>query len=69
MAGGTRVTVVGTLTADPELRLTAAGMPMAASPSRPRRAFGRDRGGRAHGEQLFVHCTLRRRTARTPPPA
>lgn len=64
MAGETRVTVTGSLTADPQLRLTAAGMRMtvftiASTP----RALDRDRGERADEEPLLLRCTLWGRTA------
>ncbi|MGW1616756.1 single-stranded DNA-binding protein [Streptomyces sp. NPDC002285] len=59
MAGETLVTVVGNLTADPELRHTASGMPVASFTiaSTPR-VFDRDRNEFVDGEPLFLRCSL-----------
>ncbi|MGP3691215.1 single-stranded DNA-binding protein [Streptomyces sp. IBSNAI002] len=64
MAGETTVTVVGNLTADPELRFTASGVPVtgftiASTP----RVYDRDRSEFTDGEPLFLRCTLWRHTA------
>ncbi|MFE4578553.1 single-stranded DNA-binding protein [Streptomyces chartreusis] len=59
MAGETLVTVVGNLTADPELRHTSSGMPVAGFTiaSTPR-VFDRDRNEFVDGEPLFLRCSL-----------
>ena len=59
VAGETLVTVVGNLTADPELRRTAAGLPVAGFTiaSTPR-TYNRDRGEWTDGEPLFLRCSL-----------
>lgn len=59
MAGETLVTVVGNLTADPELRHTASGMPVTSFTiaSTPR-VFDRDRNEFVDGEPLFLRCSL-----------
>ncbi|MFI9825564.1 single-stranded DNA-binding protein [Streptomyces sp. NPDC052013] len=59
MAGGTLVTVVGNLTADPELRYTNSGIPVAGFTiaSTPR-IFDRDRSEFIDGEPLFLRCSL-----------
>ncbi|MFF4283182.1 single-stranded DNA-binding protein [Streptomyces kronopolitis] len=59
MAGETLVTVVGNLTADPELRHTASGLPVAGFTiaSTPR-TYNRDRGEWTDGEPLFLRCSL-----------
>ncbi|MFF3399616.1 single-stranded DNA-binding protein [Streptomyces sp. NPDC002659] len=59
MAGETLVTVVGNLTADPELRHTATGLPVAGFTiaSTPR-VFNRERNEFVDGEPLFLHCSL-----------
>ncbi|MGW1617354.1 single-stranded DNA-binding protein [Streptomyces sp. NPDC002285] len=59
MAGETLVTVIGNLTADPELRHTASGMPVASFTiaSTPR-MFDRDRNEFVDGEPLFLRCSL-----------
>ncbi|MFD5513292.1 single-stranded DNA-binding protein [Streptomyces sp. NPDC127051] len=64
MAGETMVTVVGNLTADPELRFTASGVPVtgftiASTP----RVYDRDRSEFVDGEPLFLRCTLWRQAA------
>ena len=64
MAGETRVTVVGNLTADPELRYTASGAPVAdftvaATP----RTFDRATGEWKDGDPLFLRCNLWRQPA------
>ncbi|MFD9793361.1 single-stranded DNA-binding protein [Streptomyces sp. NPDC059070] len=64
MAGETLVTVVGNLTADPELRHTASGLPVASFTiaSTPR-TYQRENGAWEDGETLFLRCTLWRQTA------
>ncbi|MFC0844760.1 single-stranded DNA-binding protein [Streptomyces noboritoensis] len=64
MAGETLVTVVDNLTADPELRHTAAGLAVASFTiaSTPR-TYQRERGEWADGEPLFLRCSLWRQTA------
>jgi single-strand DNA-binding protein len=59
MAGETLVTVVGNLTADPELRHTSSGIPVAGFTiaSTPR-VFDRDRNEFVDGEPLFLRCSL-----------
>ena len=64
MSGETRVTVVGNLTADPELRFTASGAPVAdftvaATP----RTFDRATGEWKDGDPLFLRCSLWRQPA------
>ena len=64
MSGETRVTVVGNLTADPELRFTASGAPVAdftvaATP----RTFDRAAGEWRDGDPLFLRCSLWRQPA------
>ncbi|MFI6689625.1 single-stranded DNA-binding protein [Streptomyces sp. NPDC050485] len=63
MAGETLVTVVGNLTADPELRHTATGMPVAGFTiaSTPR-VFNRERNEFVDGEPLFLRCSLWQQT-------
>ncbi|MEU6325513.1 single-stranded DNA-binding protein [Streptomyces sp. NPDC047009] len=59
MAGETLVTVVGNLTADPELRHTSSGIPVAGFTiaSTPR-VFDRERNEFVDGEPLFLRCSL-----------
>jgi len=63
MAGETLVTVVGNLTADPELRYTNSGLPVAnfTVASTPRH-FDRERNEFVDGEPLFLRCSLWRQT-------
>ncbi|MFD9622042.1 single-stranded DNA-binding protein [Streptomyces virginiae] len=58
------VTLVGNLTADPELRFTASGVPVAGFTiaSTPR-VHDRDRSEFTDGEPLFLRCTLWRQAA------
>ncbi|MGW2938497.1 single-stranded DNA-binding protein [Streptomyces sp. NPDC001156] len=59
MAGETLVTVVGNLTADPELRHTAAGLPVASfTVASTPRVFDRERNEFVDGEPLFLRCSL-----------
>lgn len=64
MAGETIVTVVGNLTADPELRWTQSGAAVASFTiaSTPR-VFDRDSGQWKDGEALFMRCSLWRDAA------
>ncbi|MBT2369381.1 single-stranded DNA-binding protein [Streptomyces sp. ISL-10] len=64
MAGETLVTVVGNLTADPELRHTNSGIPVAGFTiaSTPR-VFDRERNEFVDGEPLFLRCSIWRQAA------
>ena len=64
MAGETVITVVGNLTADPELRFTAAGIAVAnfTVASTPR-TFNRSSGEWEDGQPLFLRCGLWRQPA------
>ncbi|QRP49871.1 single-stranded DNA-binding protein [Amycolatopsis sp. FDAARGOS 1241] len=64
MAGDTVVTVVGNLTADPELRFTANGAAVAnfTIASTPR-TFDRESGEWKDGEALFLRCSVWRQPA------
>lgn len=64
MAGDTIVTIVGNLTADPELRYTASGAPVAnfTVASTPR-TFDRNSGQWKDGETLFMRCSVWRDVA------
>lgn len=64
MAGETIITVVGNLTADPELRFTPAGAPVAnfTIASTPR-TFDRQTSEWKDGEALFLRCSLWRDAA------
>ncbi|MFI5606544.1 single-stranded DNA-binding protein [Amycolatopsis sp. NPDC051903] len=64
MAGDTVVTVVGNLTADPELRFTANGAAVAnfTVASTPR-TFDRESGEWKDGEALFLRCSVWRQPA------
>ncbi|MFL6074334.1 MAG: single-stranded DNA-binding protein [Mycobacteriales bacterium] len=59
MAGDTLITVVGNLTADPELRYTPSGVAVAnfTVASTPR-TFDRDTNQWRDGETLFMRCSL-----------
>lgn len=64
MAGDTTLTVVGNLVGDPELRFTAAGVPVcnfrvASTP----RHYDRDAEAWVDGESMFLTCTLWREQA------
>lgn len=64
MAGETTITVVGNLTADPELRFTPSGaavanFTVAATP----RTFDRQSGEWKDGEALFMRCNIWRQAA------
>src|SRR6478609_3106694 len=64
MAGDTIITVVGNLTADPELRFTASGAAVAnfTVASTPRQ-FDRASGEWKDGEALFLRCNIWREAA------
>ncbi|TVT23965.1 single-stranded DNA-binding protein, partial [Amycolatopsis rhizosphaerae] len=64
MAGDTVVTVIGNLTADPELRFTPSGAAVAnfTVASTPR-TFDRASGEWKDGEALFLHCNAWRQRA------
>lgn len=64
MAGDTTVTIVGNLTADPELRFTAsgdavAGFTVASTP----RSFDKGRNEWVDGDALFMRCSVWRQHA------
>ena len=64
MAGDTTITVVGNLTADPELRFTPSGAPVAnfTVASTPR-IYDRQSGEWKDGEALFLRCNIWREAA------
>jgi single-strand DNA-binding protein len=64
MAGETTITVVGNLTADPELRFTPSGAAVAnfTVASTPR-TFDRQSGEWKDGEALFLRCNIWRQAA------
>ncbi|HEU0191288.1 MAG TPA: single-stranded DNA-binding protein [Mycobacterium sp.] len=64
MAGDTTITVVGNLTADPELRFTASGAAVAnfTVASTPR-IYDRQSGEWKDGEALFLRCSIWREYA------
>jgi single-strand DNA-binding protein len=64
MAGDTLITVVGNLTADPELRFTPSGAAVAnfTVASTPRQ-FDRQSGEWKDGEALFLRCNIWRQAA------
>lgn len=64
MSGETIITVVGNLTADPELRFTPSGAAVAGFTiaSTPRR-FNRDTSQWEDGEALFLRCSIWRQAA------
>ncbi|MDR3070502.1 MAG: single-stranded DNA-binding protein [Propionibacteriaceae bacterium] len=64
MAGETTITVVGNLTADPELRFTPSGHPVAnfTVASQPR-TFDRQSGEWKDGETLYLNCSIWRTAA------
>ena len=64
MAGETIITLVGNLTADPELRFTPSGAPVAnfTVASTPR-TFDRQAGEWKDGETLFMRCSIWRDAA------
>jgi single-strand DNA-binding protein len=64
MAGETTITVIGNLTADPELRFTPSGAPVAnfTVASTPR-TFDKQSGEWKDGEALFLRCSIWRQPA------
>ncbi|QZN87457.1 single-stranded DNA-binding protein [Cellulomonas sp. C5510] len=64
MAGDTTITVIGNLTADPELRFTPSGAPVAnfTVASTPR-TFDRNRNEFVDGDTLFLRCSIWREAA------
>lgn len=64
MAGETYVTVVGNLSADPELRFTPSGAAVAnfTIASTPR-SYDKDSGGWKDGDALFMRCNVWRQPA------
>ena len=64
MAGDTVITVIGNLTADPELRWTQSGAAVAdfTVASTPR-TYDRNAGEWRDGDTLFMHCSVWRETA------
>jgi single-strand DNA-binding protein len=59
MSGETRITVIGHLTADPELRFTQAGVAVASfTVASTPRGFDRDAGQWRDGEPLFLRCSI-----------
>ena len=64
MAGDTTITVIGNLTADPELRFTPSGAAVAnfTVASTPR-SFDRQTGEWKDGEALFLRCNIWRQAA------
>jgi single-strand DNA-binding protein len=64
MAGETTITVVGNLTADPELRFTQAGAAVASfTVASTPRTFDRASGEWKDGEALFLRCSIWRQAA------
>ena len=64
MAGDTIITIIGNLTADPDLRFTPSGAPVAAFTiaSTPR-TYDRQSGQWRDGETLFMRCSIWRDAA------
>lgn len=64
MAGETTITLVGNLTADPELRFTPSGAPVAnfTVASTPR-TFDRATGEWKDGDAMFLNCSIWRQAA------
>ena len=64
MAGETIITLVGNLTADPELRFTPSGAPVAnfTVASTPR-TFARNSGEWKDGDAMFINCSVWRQAA------
>ncbi|RLK60247.1 single-stranded DNA-binding protein [Actinokineospora cianjurensis] len=64
MAGDTIITVVGNLTADPELRFTPSGAAVASfTVASTPRTFDRQSGEWKDGEALFLRCNIWRQAA------
>lgn len=64
MAGDTVITVVGNLTADPELRFTQSGAAVASfTVASTPRSFDKQSGEWKDGEALFMRCSIWRQAA------
>ncbi|HEY0637980.1 MAG TPA: single-stranded DNA-binding protein [Pseudonocardiaceae bacterium] len=64
MAGETTITVIGNLTADPELRFTPSGAAVASfTVASTPRTFDRQTGEWKDGEALFLRCNIWRQAA------
>lgn len=64
MAGDTTITVIGNLTADPELRFTAQGAAVASfTVASTPRSFDKAIGEWKDGEALFLRCSIWRQAA------
>ena len=64
MAGETTITVVGNLTADPELRFTPSGAAVASfTVASTPRTFDKNSGEWKDGEALFLRCSIWRQAA------
>lgn len=64
MAGDTTLTIVGNLTADPELRFTPAGVAVASfTVASTPRAFDKNSNEWKDGEALFMRCNVWRQAA------
>ena len=64
MSGDTAITMVGNLTADPELRFTQSGVPVAGfTVASTPRIFDRASGEWKDGDAMFLRCTLWRQPA------
>ena len=64
MAGDTVITVIGNLTADPELRWTQSGAAVADfTVASPPRTYDRNAGEWRDGDTLFMRCSVWRETA------
>ena len=64
MAGDIQITIVGNLTADPELRFTPSGAAVASfTVASTPRSFDRQAGEWRDGETLFMRCTVWRQAA------
>lgn len=64
MSGETVITIIGNLTADPELRFTEAGTAVANfSVASTPRTFDRQSGEWQDGDALFLRCTVWRQAA------
>jgi single-strand DNA-binding protein len=64
MAGETTITVIGNLTADPELRFTSSGAAVASfTVASTPRTFDRQSGEWKDGEALFMRCSIWRQAA------
>ena len=64
MAGDTIITIVGNLTADPEMRFTPSGAAVASfTVASTPRVFDRQAGEYKDGETLFMRCSIWRDAA------